>query len=199
MRVLTATTPAQQAELDQPYRQLGSAAVLLAQRLGNKQASDASTVHALAGKLYLSRSGWLLLAVPNSLVRGAFDALNAPGAELPLNDAGMLTAHISVMRKDEVAQIGADKITERGHNFAYTLGPIKEVVPHGWAEMGKVWFIEIQSPELKALRKSYGLSPLPNETFQFHITIAVRRKKVLQHNDVSKAAAWLQSVLQGCA
>lgn len=157
-----------------------------------KSASAPETSHALAGRLYLSKSGWILLAVPNSIVRGAFDALDEPGVELPPSGPnGTLNAHISVIRPEELEQIGGgEKITERGHSFRYNLGPIKTVVPAGWAEMSKVWFIEAHSPELQKLRKSYGLSGLPKEgKFKFHITVAVRRKGVLQQGDQKKAAS----------
>ena len=86
---------------------------------GNKQAA---TSYPLSGRLYLAKSGWLLLSVPNALVRGVFDALTAPGAELPtagvMNvpnvDAQLVNAHISVLTAAEVAAIGADKINESG-------------------------------------------------------------------------------------
>ena len=159
-----------------------------------KVAADSSpeTTHALAGKLYLSSSGWILLSVPNGLVRAVFDAIEEPGIELPPSKGGQLNAHISVIRPEELEQIGGpDRITERGHTFRYNLGPVKTVVPFGWDAMARVWFIEVNSPELRQLRKSYGLTPLPkNNEFQFHITVAVRRKKVLHDNaDHSKAAA----------
>lgn len=152
-----------------------------------------TTSHSMSGRLYRSDSGWILLSVPNALVRGAFDALDQPGIELPYKSDGTLNAHISVFRPEELERIGGpDRITERGHTFHYTLGRLKTVVPAGWAEMSRVWMIEVSSPELEKLRKSYGLSGLPNENkFAFHITVAVRRKKVLQENDVRKAAAAL--------
>lgn len=158
-----------------------------------KKASDATTTHALSGELYASKSGWILLSVPNALVRGAFDALNEPGVELPPQSSGKLNAHISVMRPDEIERIGGvDKVSERGHHFHYTLGPVQEASPAGWDEMSKVWFIQVRSTELQDLRKAYGLSPRPNDNkFDFHITIGVRRKNVLRHNDVAKAAGIL--------
>ena len=147
--------------------------------------------YGLSGKLQYTKSGWLLLQVPNAIVRGAFDALDEPGIELPLNDDGRLEAHVSVMRPEEIEQIGgADKITERGHSFSYTLGPVRSVVPGGWKEMSRVWMIEVRSPALKKLRVSYGLTPLPHDNeYQFHVTIAVRRKGVLASNTVAKAAS----------
>lgn len=147
-----------------------------------------TTSYGLAGRLYVSKSGWGLLSVPNALVRGAFDALDEQGVELPTNDDGMLQAHISVFRPEDIEQIGGkDKLTERGHSFRYTLGRVKTVTPQGWDEMSKVWMIEAHSPALERLRKSYGLSALPKDgRFKFHITIGVRRKHILTNSDVSK-------------
>jgi hypothetical protein len=160
----------------------------------SKTGAAATTNHYLAGRLYVSKSGWLLLSVPNALVRGVFDAMTAPGAELPLAGAlnvpdvkpDLLNAHISVMTADEVSKIGANKINERGHNFHYALGPVKELAPKNIDGISRVWAIQVASPELAALRKSYGLSALPNGDHQFHITVAVRRAKVLGNNNVSK-------------
>ncbi len=163
-------------------------------RGGNKQAA---TSYPLAGRLYLAKSGWLLLSVPNALVRGVFDALVEPGVELPSAGvfnvpnvkADLVNAHISVMNADEVASIGADKINERGHMFGYTLGGLKEIDVKNVDGVSKVWAIQVSSPGLSALRKSYGLSPLPNDDHPFHITVAARRKGVLSNNAVSKPTA----------
>ncbi len=176
-------TPALVSPID--WTQLGALHV--------KAGAAAESTYALTGRLYASASGWLLLSVPNNVVRGLFDALQEPGVELPPGSkGGPFNAHVSVMRKEEVLEAGGpDKITERGHFFSYQLGPVKTVVPMGWDEMSRVWFVEIRSPDLQNLRKSYGLPALPQkngEELPFHLTIAVRRKKVLQENEVSKAA-----------
>jgi hypothetical protein len=140
---------------------------------------------ALSGRLYVSEGGWLMLSVPNALVRGAFDALDEVGAELPLHN-GKLNAHISVASPDEVEAIGGPgRISERGHAFLYNLGPLKAVKPDGWEEMSKVWFFTVESPDLRKLRQSYGLEPL-RKGYEFHITVATRRKGVLYPNDVKK-------------
>jgi hypothetical protein len=172
-----------------PAYQAGNALGWLSK--GNKQAS---TNHPLVGRLYVSKSGWLLLSVPNALVRGVYDALSAPGAELPTAGAmnvphvadDILNAHISVMTADEVAAIGAGKINERGHMFGYSLGTLKEITPKNVAGVSKIWAIQISSPQLSAIRKSYGLSPLPNGDHAFHITVACRRKGVLLNNSTGK-------------
>lgn len=160
----------------------------------HRSEKTASAPYNLSGRLYLAKSGWLLLSVPNAFVRGVFDALTAPGAELPTTglmnvpnvDGDVLNAHISVMTADEVESIGAEKINERGHMFHYALGPVEEIPVHNVEGVSKVWAVQIKSPALAALRKSYGLSPYINNNHQFHITVAARRKKVLANNDISK-------------
>lgn len=157
----------------------------------------AAPSYGLAGRLYKSNNGFVLLSVPNAIVRGAFDALDEPGIELPPSgpNEDRLNAHITVMRPEE---IDPDKVTERGHTFRYTLGPLKSFNPEGWADMSKCWVIEVKSPELQKLRKSYGLSNLPNG-HEFHITVAVRRKNVLGPNEVAKAGMLAQSLLPASA
>ncbi len=183
--------PDWQAACDRTWRQAGGAAVLLSLSADSeKRAGEATTVHALQGRLYLSKSGWLLLSVPNALGRGAFDALGEAGAEIP--DGADYTAHCSIMRPEEVAKLGGpNKITERGHMFPYTLGPVRTVQPKTWKGTSRVWYLTVISPALQALRKSYGLSPQPNGDWDFHITFATRKTNVLRNNEVSKAAAAL--------
>lgn len=178
---------------DDLERRRGFAAAMLF-----KQAGEAVNAPILSGRLVASSSGWLLLEVPNSLVRGVFDALDAPGAELPTKHTGALNAHISVARPEEIKQLGGiEKITERGLRFKYQLGPLQEVTPAGWKGVSKCWFIRVKSPELEKLRKSYGLSAKPNnDKFDFHITAGIRKAKVLQANPISKAAGVKSLVLQ---
>lgn len=153
-----------------------------------KQA-DAQVAYNLAGRLYLSQSGYLVVNVPNALVRGVFAAMAEPGIELPpAGPDGNLNAHVTVMRPEEVTLAGGpDKITERGKQFTYTLGRIYSVEPDGWPDMSRVWYVKVHSPELQQLRRSYGLSSLPNDgKHDFHVSVAVRRKKVLGRNDAAK-------------
>jgi hypothetical protein len=156
-------------------------------RYAVKRAADTPELsYSLGGRLFISQSGWGLLSVPNALVRGAFAALHEPGAELPPG----FNAHISVLRPEDLDQIGGpDKVKERGQVFRYTLGPLRSVKPAGWPGISRVWFIEVNSPELQQLRKSYGLTPLPKDNeFKFHITVATRKTGVLQANELSRAS-----------
>lgn len=167
-------------------------AVTLASASAEKQAAESQVSYGLEGRLYLSQSGWLLMQVPNALGRGAFDALNEPGVELPTRDTddpdAAFNAHVTVMSPDEIERIGGpSKISERGHAIPYTLGPVKSVEPAGWDGVSRAWYITVQSPELARIRKSYGLEPKRNG-YDFHVTFAIRRKNVLRNNAVSKAA-----------
>jgi hypothetical protein len=153
-----------------------------------KEAADASVAYVLAGRLQLAESGWLMVGVPNAFVRGIHAAMATPGIELPTSPtSGLLNAHISVMRPEEITAIGgADKITERGKQYRYTLGRMYSVKPDD-ASFAEVWFVKVHSPELQQLRRTYGLSSLPNDgKYEFHITVAVRRRGVLGRNDTAK-------------
>lgn len=158
-----------------------------------KAAADASPEPAydMSGMLYMAPSGYGLLSVPNALVRGVFSSLNDNGLELPPGPGGRLNAHITVFKPDEIKTLGGpDGLTERGKHFNYRVGGLVSVAPAGWTEMSKVWMLRVHSPELQELRRSYGLSSLPsNGKFDFHITVAVRRKGVLGRNDASKTLA----------
>lgn len=183
---LSVLSPLPPGALDATYHDIGHAAAML----GEKCAADAVVVHSLSGRLYLSKGGWLLLSVPNALGRGAFDALRVTGAELPTRDTNdpnaAYNAHVTVMSPDEIATFGGpDKITERGHDFHYSLGAVKEVNPTTWDGVSKVWYITVDSPELRNLRKSYGLTPT-RKGEDMHITFALKRTGVERNNGVSK-------------
>jgi hypothetical protein len=157
-----------------------------------KMAGDATPSYGMSGLLFHKNGGsgdWIMLKVPNALVHGCFAAMNESGIELPPSGPDeKLSAHISVIRPEELKAIGGpDKVTERGKQFEYRIGGLVEVNPNGWPEMSKVWFLRVHSPELQKMRRSYGLSSLPkNGEFDFHISIAVRRKGVLGRNQTSK-------------
>jgi hypothetical protein len=169
--------------------------VLLIQGLAQgivKAGADLKPAYNLVGQLYHKKGGmgdWIMLSVPNALVRGVYAAMDEPGIELPPSGPEeRLDAHISVIRPDELAALGGpEKITERGKQFKYRIGGLVSTAPAGWPDMSHVWMLRVHSPELQALRRSYGLSSLPkNGEFDFHISVAVRRKGVLGRNDKQK-------------
>jgi hypothetical protein len=151
--------------------------------LMNKNAEHTS-VHALAGRLQAGPSGNLELTVPSSLIKGVFDALDEPGAEFVVRNNRTECA-IKVMTKEEVDKLGGTShITERGHSYHYTLGPIVELPASG--EYDKLWAISIKSDDLEKIRKSYGLETSPQ--LGFYIPVGCKKKRVTEDNKVSKLA-----------
>ena len=183
------------------YAEIEKQAFTVGQACGTlwRSKKTAAVNYSFAGRLYLSKSGWLLLSVPNSLVQGVFDALQIPGAELPLTGAmnvpgvpgSVLNAHISVMTPEEVEKIGASKITERGQTFRYSLGKLKEHAAKNIAGVSRLWVLDVKSPELATLRKAYGLPP-KLRNYDFHITVAIRKTKVLQNGPEKKSEELLE-------
>jgi len=152
--------------------------------LMNKNAEHTS-VHALAGRLQAGPSGNLELTVPSSLIKGVFDALDEPGAEFVVRNNRTECA-IKVMTKEEVDKLGGTShITERGHSYHYTLGPIVELPATG--DYDKLWAISIKSNDLEDIRKSYGLETSPQ--LGFYIPVGCKKKRVTEDNAVSKLAS----------
>lgn len=149
----------------------------------SKSAATHPITYSLAGRLVLS-DGWLVLTVPASLVQGAYSALHETGLELPKQMS------IPVMTPQELEHIGgADKVTERGKQYHYSVGHMRSHEPGN--DFSKVWYMKILSPELKKLRHSYGLGHYPKgESFQ--LQIGYRRTGVLLPNEMSKVAACMQ-------
>ena len=152
-----------------------------------KCGEESEPAYSLAGMLYAVPSGWVLLSVPNGLIRGLFSALAEPGIELPTHE-GKLNAHIPVFSPKEVKKIGGlDAITERGKFFRYSLGRLESTQPEDWPGIDRIWFLRVYSPELQALRRSYGLSSLPEDGRKvFHILVARRKRGVLSRSDTAK-------------
>ena len=150
----------------------------------NKNAEHTS-VHALAGRLQAGPNGNLELTVPSSLIKGVFDALDEPGAEFVVRNNRTESA-IKVMTKEEVDKIGGNShISERGHSYHYTLGPIVELPASG--DYDKLWAISIKSNDLEDIRKSYGLEASPQ--LGFYIPVGCKKNKVTEDNKVSKLAS----------
>lgn len=162
----------------------------------DKTGATTRRTHSMYGQLRMSRNGWLQLQVPNALGRGVFDTLQEPGIELPVSQTtGQYNAHVSIMSPEEVEAIGGpDRINERGHSFAYSIGELYSVEPLGWKDVSKVWCLRVYSPELQALRRTYGLPPTQlaedGEAIPFHLTVGIRKRGVLGINATAKENTW---------
>lgn len=141
---------------------------------------DSSITYSLKGRLTFSRTGWVILEVPNSIGNGFFQALSEHGVEQPVSGTyGRYNAHVSIMRPEEVESVGGpDMIKARGQMFGFNTGTVREIAnPGGWSEISKVWVLEIRSPELMTLRRSLGLG---EPKYPFHMTFAVRKKNAFK-------------------
>jgi hypothetical protein len=156
----------------------------------------AAPAYVMQGQLRLAKTGWLVLHVPNAVSRGVFATLGEPGVELLTQD-GIHNAHIGVMNPEEVRSIGETKITERGRDFGYTLGPIRSTTSTQNPLWSRLWYIEVRSPDLGKLRRSYGLPGRVPGADEFHISVAVRRTNVLGHAAVTKLDGSSPAILSG--
>lgn len=129
----------------------------------------------IKGKLKQTDDGFLYVDLPDSLIDAFVNMIDDPKAKKPpyntkkMNNVG---AHVSVAYKDEVKDI---EIKELGEEFYFSIKDFVSLDPEGWNEMDRVWFLELDCPELKKLRKSYGLSEKLNG-HEYHSTVAIRKK-----------------------
>lgn len=153
-------------------------------QIGNSVEKRAGTE--LSGLLQVIGSGYLVLSVPTSLVRGVFDALIEPGITLPSAVDGM-RACIIVMTPSELESIGgASNVSERGKSFHYQLGELVETPAKGWPGISTCWHLRVKSPELTKLRRTYGLPDKLEKGSDFSIVVACRKVGVLAANAKSK-------------
>jgi len=139
--------------------------------------ADPVLTYAMKGRLVLSRSGWVLLEVPNAIGNGCFKALDEHGIEQPISETtGQYNAHISVIRPDELEPIGGPSaIRTFGKMYGFNLGDVREISnPGTWSEVAKCWVIGAKSPELMDLRRSLGIG---EPKYPFHITFAIRKRR----------------------
>lgn len=137
-----------------------------------KQAAD---LH-FSGKLQVDSLGDLVLDVPSALLRGCLMAVKEPGVELHLGSNWK--SRIVVMSKTELDVIGGAKIvTERGKDFDYQIGQSSSST----SGEGKLWYLEITSPDLAKLRQSYGLTGTPEGGFR--AIFGIRKPKLFQDGD----------------
>lgn len=129
----------------------------------------------IKGRLMQTEDGFLYLDLPDQLIDAFHLMIDDPKAKKPpyntkkMNNVG---AHVSVAYKDEMED---KEVKELGDEFYCGIKGFVSLDPEGWNEMDRVWFLELDAPELKKLRKSYGLSEKLNG-HEFHSTVAIRKK-----------------------
>jgi len=132
----------------------------------------------LTGTLKQTKDGFVYLKIPNNVINGLFACIDEEDIQKPPYNIGKYKntgAHISVMYSDELKEKNTE-IKEIGENISFKLGKFYSTNPEGWAEMERVWFVTVESPELERLRKKYKLTK-KLDSHEFHLTCAIRKKK----------------------
>ncbi len=121
------------------------------------------------GVLMQDERRFVYLKIDDQYLYDLFPLIKDEGFILPafFRDCEGIGAHIAVM--DAAETKGLPKITELGQSFPFTPKCLVKV------QVGRKIYLVLQvdSPELKRLRKKYGLRCLP-KGHQFHITLAVK-------------------------
>ena len=129
----------------------------------------------LTGVLKQTDDGFCYVDINNNVIHGMFKLVDEDGIEKPpYFDKDGIGAHISFIASEESEGIN---LKEVGKNVKFKFKNIKSEKPDGWEEMERVWFITVEAPELKNIRKKYKLpATYKNKGHDFHITIAVKPK-----------------------
>lgn len=118
------------------------------------------------GILKQKDNGFVYLDVSNDFIDEIVEMLNIPGQLRPRPTATRsVGAHISVFHEKE-----AVTPHELGSSFSFEVSEIRSFTLHTRDGLKKLWVIAVSSPELEALRASYGHSPLL-KGYDFHITL----------------------------
>lgn len=122
------------------------------------------------GTLGQCDNGFVYLDIDDAFVHDLIRYIEPDGfIEPPYFDkTGLVGAHISVFYADEAVP---QTIEELGQTFTFTPTGVRIVQPPDWSAIEDVYIIEVDSPELDAVRAKYGLGP---REFSFHITIGVK-------------------------
>ncbi|MBX7066223.1 MAG: hypothetical protein K1X28_03225 [Parachlamydiales bacterium] len=122
------------------------------------------------GTLGQCEDGFVYLDLDDAFVHDLVKYIEPDGfVEPPYFDkTGLIGAHISVFYAKEAPQ---GLIEELGQTYSFTPTHCMAVQPLHWDGIEEVYIIEVESPELDALRAKYGLQPWE---FGFHITIGVK-------------------------
>jgi hypothetical protein len=135
------------------------------------------------GILKQKPNGFLYLEVSSDYIADALQLIEVPGKLIPARHYTSkkgIGAHISVMYEDEQTLNEIWEIKELGQQYTFQILELRTVRIRKDNQVKKLWLIAVSSPELEALRMSYGLSPLL-KSHDFHITVGtqVAEKTVL--------------------
>ena len=131
----------------------------------------------LVGTLRQDKDGFVYIDVSNNIIHGLFPLIDDEGAEKPpYFGKGGIGAHVSAISDEELDE--DVEIKEIGNKIPFEIIGVHSANPEGWDEMSKVWFLTIDCPELKKIRRKYDLpETYKNKKQDYHITFATKRKR----------------------
>lgn len=139
------------------------------------------TIRAELGK---NGKPWVYAEVHGGLVESALASLKAQGIECERTPNA---PHITVIQSDEAQKLYKEHgpirwkgAAKAGTPVRFALQKLVSLIPHGWKDIDRVWFLEVDSPDLSKYRQDLGLTKLPRNSDRdhdqrFHITFAVHR------------------------
>lgn len=120
-------------------------------------------------------NGFVYLDIDNKYIHELIQFIEKSGFQKPpyFEDIDVLGAHITVIYPNEMKQYNIQQIDETGLTIFFQPVECKLVTPPNGKEMGEVYFLVVDSPQLDQIREKYGL---PNREDKFLITIGVKPK-----------------------
>ena len=167
----------------------------------------------LRAELGRDNKPWVYVEAHKGLLDSALDSLKSQGVECERSPGH---PHISVLRPREAEAIyerfGPTKwngAAKDGAPVRFALSRIVSLVPSGWKDVDRVWFLEVKSPDLERYRTDLGLDKLPSgedtgHEHRFHISFAVHRpsrvvKRALALLGGGRSVAWEEGVFKRAA
>jgi len=131
------------------------------------------------GILRQSKEGLIYLELSDKDLNIFFSLLNENEAERADDDEELkiLGAHVPVILPDEhQAKKGWDLSKKLGKSFSFSFKSCFSLsYPQEWPEMEKVWYVTIDSPQLKELREQF-LLPTTIRGHDFYVLLAFKKK-----------------------
>lgn len=136
----------------------------------------------IAGTLKEDSRGLIYLDIANEYITSIIPFFNDPSIDLPPYFTGIFSsgAHITIASMDEEKKLYSPLPIGEAFSFSIT-GCYKASLLYD-IKNKYVWYLTVSSDELQNLRKSVGLTPLPNGE-SFYIVLAYK-KTFLSLNDL---------------
>ncbi|MDE3045727.1 MAG: hypothetical protein KGJ02_03690 [Verrucomicrobiota bacterium] len=126
------------------------------------------------GRLRQSPQGFFYLDIDNQFITALLPYLRFQGLIRPpyFNLFHLLGAHIPILSSREAKFHYLEGLKELGQEYDFEVEGLYSLEPDNWPEVEEVWFFNVRSPALEALRRRYFLTALPSG-HPFPIAIAI--------------------------